>query len=74
MEYPHWHLFLRARDLYVSVSGVASPRYGSMLRYEFCMHALIVLAFLALFASTSSPTAAAACLWDGCRGVGHALG
>lgn len=31
---------------YVSVSGVASLDMESMLRYEFCVHALIVLAFL----------------------------
>jgi hypothetical protein len=31
---------------YVSVSGVASIDMESMLRYEFCVHALIVLAFL----------------------------
>ncbi len=31
---------------YISVSGVASLDMESMLRYEFCVHALIVLAFL----------------------------
>jgi hypothetical protein len=31
---------------YVSVAGVASLDMESMLRYEFCVHALIVLAFL----------------------------
>ena len=31
---------------FVSVSGVASVEMESMLRYEFCVHALIVLAFL----------------------------
>jgi len=31
---------------YVSVIGVASLDMESMLRYEFCVHALIVLAFL----------------------------
>jgi hypothetical protein len=31
---------------YVSVAGVASLEMESMLRYEFCAHALIVLAFL----------------------------
>jgi hypothetical protein len=31
---------------YISVSGVASVALESMLRYEFCVHALIVLAFL----------------------------
>lgn len=31
---------------FFSVSGVASVKMESMLRYEFCVHALIVLAFL----------------------------
>ena len=31
---------------YISVSGVASVQMESMLRYEFCAHALIVLALL----------------------------
>jgi hypothetical protein len=31
---------------YISVSGVSSLDMESMLRYEFCVHALIVLAFL----------------------------
>lgn len=31
---------------YISVSGVATVALESMLRYEFCVHALIVLAFL----------------------------
>src|ERR1700726_2159905 len=31
---------------YISVSGVASVEMESMLRYEFCVHALIVLALL----------------------------
>ena len=38
--------FCAAVIYYVSVSGVASLDMESMLRYEFCMHALIVLAFL----------------------------
>jgi hypothetical protein len=31
---------------YISVSGVACVQMESMLRYEFCLHALIVLAFV----------------------------
>ncbi len=31
---------------YISVSGVACVYMESMLRYEFCLHALIVLAFV----------------------------
>jgi hypothetical protein len=38
--------FCAAVIYYVSVSGVASLDMESMLRYEFCVHALIVLAFL----------------------------
>ncbi len=38
--------FCAAVIYYVSVSGVASIDMESMLRYEFCVHALIVLAFL----------------------------
>ena len=38
--------FCGAIIFYVSVSGVASVNMESMLRYEFCLHTLIVLAFL----------------------------
>jgi hypothetical protein len=38
--------FCAAVIYYVSVSGVASVEMESMLRYEFCVHALIVLAIL----------------------------
>jgi len=38
--------FCAAITYYISVSGVASIDMESMLRYEFCAHALIVLAFL----------------------------
>jgi hypothetical protein len=38
--------FCAAVIYYVSVSGVASVDMESMLRYEFCVHTLIVLAFL----------------------------
>src|SRR5256885_11913669 len=38
--------FCAAVIYYVSVSGVASLEMESMLRYEFCVHSLIVLAFL----------------------------
>jgi hypothetical protein len=38
--------FCAAGIYYVSVSGVASVNMESMLRYEFCVHALIVLALL----------------------------
>jgi len=38
--------FCAAVIYYISVSGVASVEMESMLRYEFCVHALIVLALL----------------------------
>lgn len=38
--------FCAAVIYYISVSGVATVEMESMLRYEFCVHALIVLAFL----------------------------
>jgi len=38
--------FCAAVSYYVSVSGVSSLDMESMLRYGFCVHALIVLAFL----------------------------
>jgi hypothetical protein len=38
--------FCAAVIYYLSVSGVACVSMESMLRYEFCVHALIVLAFL----------------------------
>ncbi|MBA3881422.1 MAG: hypothetical protein H0X73_01660 [Chthoniobacterales bacterium] len=56
---------------YLAVSGVASVEMESMLRYQFCAHALIVLAllhFLAQFRTPPMPIrivgmAAAALLW-----------
>ena len=38
--------FCAAAIYFVSISGVACVDMESMLRYEFCVHALIVLAFL----------------------------
>jgi hypothetical protein len=38
--------FCAAVIYYISVAGVASLDMESMLRYEFCVHVLIVLAFL----------------------------
>jgi hypothetical protein len=38
--------FCAAVIFYISVSGVACVEMESMLRYEFCVHALIVLALL----------------------------
>jgi hypothetical protein len=42
---------------YLSVSGVASVDMESMLRYEFCVHALIVLAFLNFLRQFRTPPA-----------------
>jgi hypothetical protein len=42
---------------YISVSGVASVALESMLRYEFCVHALIVLAFLQFLQQLHAPRA-----------------
>jgi hypothetical protein len=41
---------------YVSVSGVARVNMESMLRYEFPVHALIVLAFLNLIGQRAMPS------------------
>lgn len=38
--------FVAAITFYISVSGVASVQMESMLRYQFCAHALIVLALM----------------------------
>lgn len=38
--------FVAAVTFYISVSGVASVQMESMLRYQFCAHALIVLALM----------------------------
>src|SRR5207237_4377153 len=40
---------------FISVSGVACVEMESMLRYEFCVHALIVLAFLHFLAQFRVP-------------------
>jgi hypothetical protein len=49
--------FCGAIIYYISVSGVASVDMESMLRYEFCLHALIVLAFVHFWRQLRSPTA-----------------
>jgi uncharacterized membrane protein HdeD (DUF308 family) len=47
--------FCAALIYFISVSGVASVEMESMLRYEFCVHALIVLAFLHFLRQFRSP-------------------
>lgn len=41
---------------YISVSGVATVEMESMLRYQFCTHALIVLAFLHFLRQINQPS------------------
>jgi hypothetical protein len=48
--------FCGAIIYYISVSGVASVQMESMLRYEFCLHALIVLAFVHFLHQLPTPT------------------
>ncbi len=48
-------LFAAATIYFVSVSGVACVEMESMLRYEFCTHALIVLAFLHFLRQLRTP-------------------
>jgi hypothetical protein len=43
---------------FIAVSGVASVQMESMLRYQFCAHALIVLALLHFLAQFRNPPAA----------------
>jgi hypothetical protein len=47
--------FCAAAIFYVSISGVASVGMESMLRYDFCVHALIVLALLHFLWQFRSP-------------------
>ncbi len=49
-------LFCAATIYFVSVSGVACVQMESMLRYEFCVHALIALAFLHFLRQLRPPT------------------
>ena len=58
----HWQqrmgfYFVAFVTYYIAVSGVASVQMESMLRYQFCAHALIVLALLHFFAQFPSPPA-----------------
>ena len=48
--------FCAAIIYYISVSGVASVQMESMLRYHFCVHALIVLAFLHFLRQFRTPS------------------
>jgi hypothetical protein len=59
---------------YISVSGVASVEMESMLRYEFCVHALIVLALLQLFATIRVPSALVRAFGMGTMALVSAIG
>jgi hypothetical protein len=48
--------FCAAAVYYISVSGVARVAMESVLRYEFCVHALIVLAFLNYLRQFQTPS------------------
>src|SRR5204862_3526204 len=63
--------FCAAVIYYISVSGVASLDMASMLRYEFCVHALIVLAFLHFLRQFRVPPPLLRVFFDGYRGVGQ---
>lgn len=56
----HWQAriglyFVAFVTYYIAVSGVASVQMESMLRYQFCAHALIVLALLHFLAQFRTP-------------------
>jgi len=56
----HWQLragiyFCAAVVYYIAVSGVASVEMESMMRYQFCAHALIVLALLHFLSQFKAP-------------------
>jgi len=57
--------FCAAAIYYVSVSGVACVDMESMLRYEFSVHALIVLAFLNFLRQFRAPP-----MFAGAFGIG----
>jgi hypothetical protein len=66
--------FCAALVYYVSVSGVASVEMESMLRYQFCVHALIVLAFLHFLRQFRSPPAVVRALGTAGVALGSAAG
>jgi hypothetical protein len=59
---------------YISVSGVASVEMESMLRYEFCVHVLMVLALLQLFATIRVPSALVRAFGMGTMALVSAIG
>ncbi len=59
---------------YISVSGVASVQMESMLRYQFCAHALIVLALMHFLAQFRTPPVAVRALGMGAAALACAAG
>jgi hypothetical protein len=66
--------FCAAIIYFISVSGVACVEMESMLRYEFCVHALIVLAFLHYLRQFRTPPALLRVLGMGAVVLGSAAG
>jgi hypothetical protein len=66
--------FCAAVIYYISVAGVASLDMESMLRYEFCVHALIVLAFLHFLRQFRLPPLPLRVAWIAAAVVISALG
>jgi len=59
-RHTHWRVragiyFCAAIVYYIAVSGVAGVEMESMMRYQFCAHALIVLALLHFLSQFSAP-------------------
>lgn len=66
--------FCAALIYFVSVSGVACVEMESMLRYEFCVHALIVLAFLHFLRQFRTPPVLVRILGMAVVALGSAVG
>jgi len=66
--------FCAAVIYFISVSGVACVEMESMLRYEFCVHSLIVLAFLNFLRQFRTPPAFARILGVALVALGSAAG
>ena len=66
--------FCAAIIYFISVSGVACVEMESMLRYEFCVHALIVLAFLHFLRQFRTPPALIRILGMAVMALGSAAG
>jgi hypothetical protein len=67
-------LFCAATIYFISVSAVAGVAMESMLRYEFCVHALIVLAFLHFLRQLRNPPALVRIVGTAVAALGCAAG